>query len=775
MKIANIQTFNNKIYFKGNKTTDNVIYTPKKEDKDTVVLKNKKEPTKFFQEVIDFVECLFLKDTITYSSSKNKKIKVLTESEVPLKDAVEIANLKKKEFEQAMEILMLGADPDVVKSSATLTEEQAEQAKALLHLGITNKNLIHLASLSKADFDEAMQLYQDGLDEDSLVFYSRSNDAQKTETIKLLEQGELPQKAVIIPQLSFYSELLKQFNEFFDREFSQKTAFNIVTGQTDENTYPDLIERGIDEEFILSLEDLSEEEKQRYDELKALNVNYFLYPEFKELSDSEYKEVIKLLKMGVLPDYAKNIYEIENNIVKNKKYDSYLKKGYKRNSAFSVATLPEDEEKIFKKFLIKHPQIEKYLKEDYFIGITSLQQQKCDELTLSKVIYDNDKRIVICNTLNSKNKFKQYRIEIDKEKNISASIKAGNKSIYAKAEKDGTISEITEYLKDKTGAVTGVLHSKKSNDLIGVMETTYYDIDDFICDNDTNNINQNIENSVKAKGTEISKVTKNSDGSIEYREKHTIRGYTTQRYFKKNQNNTEREYNYKITDIDGKEVMSINNYWKQNPNNTVTNIINGNEYLIEFDDKRKEITITHEDKEEIIPLNHKLAKYPKETLWQIAKTLDVDSLLEIDKNINNWNYCQSMDSSYMNYFKSLYSGKNLNVITHEIGHIKEKRIKENPNYTDLKKSYLKEMKSFENNNTIFEQDLIEYFSQRADVKDAIGIDELIAEANMIFNSYGTEHFNPSLTIRSQIIAKNFPETLSKIAEITGRNSKEPLI
>ena len=85
------------------------------------------------------------------------------------------------------------------------------------------------------------------------------------------------------------------------------------------------------------------------------------------------------------------------------------------------------------------------------------------------------------------------------------------------------------------------------------------------------------------------------------------------------------------------------------------------------------------------------------------------------------------------------------------------------------------MKFFEANNTLVEQDLIEYFSPRAEESESIGIDELIAEANMIFNSYGNISNERSLKIRSQILVKNFPETLAKIAEYTGKNSKEPLI
>ena len=46
---------------------------------------------------------------------------------------------------------------------------------------------------------------------------------------------------------------------------------------------------------------------------------------------------------------------------------------------------------------------------------------------------------------------------------------------------------------------------------------------------------------------------------------------------------------------------------------------------------------------------------------------------------------------------------------------------------------------------------------------------------MLLNTFGHRTDMRTLGIRSQILAKNFPETIAKIAEITGKNSKEPLV
>ena len=776
MEIAKIQQFyNNKITFKSNKNSDNVIYSPKKEDKDTVILQKKKEPPKFLEEIKDFIECLFLKDTITYGSSRRKKTKVLTESDIPYYDAKAISKFKKKEFEQAMELLQLGLDEDVVRRCQNLTEEQFEQAKKLLEKEITNENLLHLAKLPPNKFNEILQLYDDGLDDKSLIFYSQSGEYQKAETKKLLAQGEIPQKAVIFPKFSFDEERKTFFNDLFNKGISQETAFELALKDNLHERFNELIEEGTEEAYILDIAQLSDKEKRKYNELKRLGIEYYNLPELSELDQKSYDKVKHLMKKGVLADYARAIFEIENGIVKNKKYEKYRNKGYGRNSAFALSLMKKDEEKIIQNFLKEQPQIEEYFKKNYDISVLGLQQQDTNEITFTKEYYKNGTTIITIDTLNSNKELRQYRSEKYQDGSISTSIKSGNKSIIIKREKNKTISEIIEFLKDKTGAVTGVLHSKKSNDLVGVMNTTYYDINDFICDNNPDNINQDIENSVKTKGTEISKTTKNPDGSIEYNEKQTTRGYTTQRHFKKNSTNTEKEYTYKITDINGNELVSINNYWKQNPNNTVTNIINGNEYLLSFNENKKEITISYKDKTKTINLNNKLAKYPKETLWQIAKTLDVDSLLEIDEAIKKWKYCSDIDSTYERKTGTISIGENTNIISHEVGHIKKYKLEDNENFEKIKNSYLKEMKLFETNNTLVEQDLIEYFSPRAEVSESIGIDELIAEANMIFNSYGNISNERSLKIRSQILVRNFPETLAKIAEYTGKNSKEPLI
>lgn len=784
MKIAIIKQFNNnKINFKSNENFANITYPKKKSSSDIVEIKTKKQEPKFWEEIKDYIECLFLKDTITYGSSKKKKIKVLTESYVPEKDAIIISNLGKKGFENAMELLMNGAEPEIVARSADFSEEQIKQARTLLKKGTTDEDLIELSKLSSEDFKDIMQLSEDGLGSKTLVLYSQSTIEQKAETKKLLEQGETPEKAVILPKFSSNKEKENLFLELLDLNFSVENAYKYAEKIDLHDKIRELAYSGAEEDGIDDYIGLSEEEEKRNNELIQIGIARLGMPELAKLPQQDFDTVKNMILNGTLADIAKNIFEIETGKEKNPKYEHYIQKGYGKNGAFSMSQMEKEDIDTIKAFKKEQPIVEEYLKNNYDIVVTNLQKNNKKELTFTKEFYDNGTRVILVDTLNSDKELKKYRIEYYQDGTGISSTQTGNKSIFIKRDKKGVFSEITEFEKDKTGAVTGVIHSKLSKDLLGVMETTYYDIDDFISDNNPENIAKNISDAVKTKGKEISKVTKNPDGSIEYKEKHTTRGYTTERYFKKNANNTERNYSYRITYLNGNELINISNYWKKNPDNSVTNIINGNEYLIKFDDKRKEITISHKDREEIIPLNHKLAKYPKEKLWKIAKTLDVDSLLEIDKHIIDWKYCPDTEASLVKNTKTvktgeeqsnliITSGADKNIISHEIGHIKESRINKNKFLID---SYLKEMNIFEKYNTIVEQDLVDYFSPRAEILEAIGFNEMIAESNMLLNSYGCDSNQTSLKIRSQILARYFPDTIFKIAMFLDKASKEPLI
>lgn len=762
-----------KVNFSAKKSAENVVYSPKRTKTDIVELTTKKT-NELWQEIKEYFEAIFDRELITHSSSKRKKIRVLTEADIPHFYAKQIANYDKKDFEKVMELILLGVEPTCIEDIKELNEEQFAQAKDILqNREITDKDLINLSRLRGKNFKEAMELLDSGIDKECVVLHSRCTQKEKKDIKKLLEKGEKPQEAILLRKRPLQTEEKSFFKELIKTGLPIQNINSLIEQPNLHKKAIELFADGINEDLLEDFAKLSEEEERRNQELKSIGLDSVDIIELCTLPEEDYKKAKKLIEEDIHTNFILPIIHIEKGKNKNKEYEDLLKKGYGKNTAFSIYCLDSDEKEIFKNFLKKHSIVLNYLKNNYQITCLGLQQQNTDEITFTKEFYKNGAKIILTDTLNTNGELKQYRSEKYQDGTISTSIKAGQKSAFIKRDKNKTITSITEFLKDRKGSVYGVLHSERSKDLLGAFNTTYYDINDFICDTTPENINKDIKEATTNKGIELSKVTKKEDGAIEYNENTTNNGFKTNRLYKENK--TTKEYSYSITNESGEEVLSINTYWKKNEDGTVTNIINGNEYTINYDENKKEITIQHKDKKRKINLDNKLAKYPKERLWAIAKTLDVKTLIKIDEAVKKWQYCPDVDSSYTKNTKTLDSGDDKDIISHEIGHINAFDLRESADFEAVKECYLKEMKSFEERNTFIEQEIIEYFSPRAKNEESDGINEFIAESNLLFNSFGHQTDIRILGIRSQLLAKYFPETIARIAEVTGINSKAPLI
>lgn len=778
MKINNISHLYNKnsITFSQKQNTENVIYSSKKDKKDSYKSNSRNRNYSFWSDVKEFFEVLFDKEVITHSSSKRKKIRTLTEADVPFFYAKQIANMDRKDFEQVTDLIMLGMEPTCIEESKELDEEQYAQAKdILLYREITDKDLISLSRLKKEKFEEAIDLLDYGVEKECVVAYSNCTKKEKRDIKSLLDKGEKPKEAILLRKRPLQQDIKNFFIELMETGLPTPIVESLITQCDLHEKAKTLFNEGINEDLLEDFAKLTPEEEEKCKELREIGLDDIDVIELCTLPDEDYSRAKKLIEEDVHSNFVLPILYIENEENENKEYRNLLKKGFGKNSAFSISCFTPKEREIFKKFVKTQPIIRNYLKNNYEINCINLQQQEANEISFTKEFYRDGTKITLEDTLNSNGELKQYRNEKYKDGTILTSIKAGKKSALITRDKKKGITAITEYLKDRNGAVYGVLHSEKSKELSGAFNTTYYDINDFICDTNFENINANINTSTLSKGIELSKATQKEDGSIEYNENYTNNGFKTKRYYKENKNGTEKEYSYTITDKAGKEILSINNSWKKNPNNTVTNIINGNEYLIKYDDKEKEITIEGENGERTICLYKKLAKYPRERIWEIAKTLDVDTLIKIDEEVTKWKYCEDVNSGYTMFNRTLESGANTNVITHETGHINAYNLKNTSSFEEIKQSYLKEMNAFEEKNTYIEQEIIEYFSPRAENEESDGFSEFIAETNLLLHSFGNKSNLRTLSIRSQILAKNFPETIAKIAEATGKNSKRPLV
>ena len=91
----------------------------------------------------------------------------------------------------------------------------------------------------------------------------------------------------------------------------------------------------------------------------------------------------------------------------------------------------------------------------------------------------------------------------------------------------------------------------------------------------------------------------------------------------------------------------------------------------------------------------------------------------------------------------------------------------------IKMGYGMEMESVKISIPYNEQEYLQYFSPRAELMQADGYDELVAETNIILNTYGINY--KKFKTRAQFIAKYFPESIAKIAELTGKNSPKSLL
>ena len=121
----------------------------------------------------------------------------------------------------------------------------------------------------------------------------------------------------------------------------------------------------------------------------------------------------------------------------------------------------------------------------------------------------------------------------------------------------------------------------------------------------------------------------------------------------------------------------------------------------------------------------------------------------------------------------IYTGQNKSIIGHECGHLRTYENTDIEDNEELWKIYKKEMALYEKTMPVHEQKIIEYFSPQANLSNSIGLNEFIAETNSLLITYG--YNTDMLSDRSQFLVRYFPETISKTAELLGRNSKENII
>lgn len=709
-----------------------------------------------------------------------ERIKKLEELGVETLFAANIASLNDENYQKAMNLLKSGVNVEFIEDLAELKPQNYVQALILWKKGIFSSDLLSIANLDKNEFEKAVFLVKKGINSDCVAQFLGLNENEHSKAIELLKDGYPPVVAVHFCKLNKEQQETAQY--FLDKETDVEVASAIA--QFDEKKKAKCIEyaqMGIDLEFVSELSCLNKKQSEKVPELIALKVGDSNISDFAKMNNKDYKKAMEMLKKGVYSDYIAFIIDEEKKN-KNEEYKIYRGRNYSQTTAFSLALLSNQEIDALTRIIKKNPEIRQLFEDEYDVSLVDVQNDDTAEAILTKEVRTDDgTKIRLVKTFDEYSEKTESRTE-EYADNSTSSIMRGKTGIFkAKYDKNGEIRELIEYIQaPDTKDVIGVIHSKQSELLSGVFESTFYDISDFKVDLSSSfeAIDTDIENCVINKGQPISTVVQNPDGSITYTESFQKdemlidRSYTERKDI--NGKMIYSSYEYKIKNEDDEApVMDITREFKRNDDGSVDNVINGNKYHIEYDDKNKVVTISSGEKQRRLFAKNRLPYYSQDVLWNEIKNLQTDTLLDIFDRIKQWNYCIDSESVTNSYTRSFATGTNMSIILHELGHLlaeEEPSILDNENFVQ---TYGEEMQEFQDGIPYNEQEFVQYFSPRAGLMGANGDDEFVAETNVLLTTYGTTNYK--IKTRTQFLEKYFPRTISLVAELLGKNSRKNLL
>ena len=726
-------------------------------------------------------------DTISFCKKKKKtkntqykaRLAELKRRDINTIFAKRIASLPDSQYKRALDLLNKKVNAECVEELTMLEKEEYKQAQILADRGIYDFHLHSIASLDKTKFAKAIDLMDKGLDSDCVTLFVNLSDDEFKEAEKLLREGKPPFIAGHLSKLTKEEREIAQ--TFVDENADVEIACEIARYDEEKRKKClDLLNDGINSEFIIEIANLTIEQEKRIPELKKLKVGDSCLGEFAALGEEDYLKAIEMLKSSVYEDYIGYILDEENGRSTNKEYRKFREKGYSKTSSYALSLLTEEELAGLNKVKDKNPILKELFKDEYEISVVCLQNEDCCEVICTKQMRTpNGSKITLVRT------FDEYKVETttrteEYPNNSTASLMTGRSGTFrTKYDKFGEIREYTEFIQDnETNSVIGVIHSKLSPLLTGVYESTYYDISQFKTTTDTEVIDEDIENCVTGDGETISKVVKNNDGSVTYTESIEINDNLIDRLYSEKRNEKgeiiSSTYEYKIQKEDSKEpLMHISRSFIREDENNTTNTINGITYKIHFDNEKKIITISDGKNKKEINAREKLPYYSADILWNVAKGLQADTLITIFDNVNQWKYCADEDSISSTIERNISTGTNSGIIYHEAGHIIANNNSALFEDEDIAQTYGTEMESFKISIPYNEQEYIQYFSPRAGLMDSYGIDEFIAETNLLLSTYGST--DKRTKTRTQFLAKYFPNTIAKIAQTIDKNSRESIL
>ena len=710
----------------------------------------------------------------------DERIKELQEYEVEHEDAEEFAKLDLNRYKDVISLLQNGITPIGIKKVLKLKEQQYKQAVDSISLGISSSDIFYMAELKKERYKTAKKLRQQGLNPDYLRIFTSISEKEREKALSISKRGYPPNISVIMSKLNNKQRLLFQY--LIKKGIIIDLAFEISKLPKRKRIYcTELINNGICAEDAIRIAQLNKKSSKRAKKLLLQNIDTEVIADLAQLKKQELTRAIELYNQGVNPEYITDIILTENGIFEDGGFSDLLKKGYGLSCAMSISLLLSSELDKLIELTKKYPEIKDLYKQDYVVDIVS--DQLTDEpegIFTKKMRLKDGSSITLVKTFSMSGIQTKSRTEKYPDNSTSSMMTNGNRVIRVKRDELGQIKESLHIMFDEnTPKVTGAIYSQASDILPGGYDTQEFTIDEFRQDSsdDIHAMDFDINMITTKEGKTLSKAVKNPDGSISYFEDFETNGYQISRNYKEkkqsNANIDESEYSFKINDENGNSVLNIQRYTKKNNDGTVTNIINGIRYTISFDEKRKTIKITDGQKTKSLDFKNRLPVISRKDIWELLKNQPVDTLLTLDKNIKEFCFCSDLDSQAELKNKILSVSKNFSIISHETGHIKDKEIANISDNQKLIETYDDEMIAFISSFPYSEQEYTMYFSQRAELTNSIGIDEFIAETNMLLTTYGTDI--KSLKTRAQFLVRYFPKTITLVAELLGKTSTKSLL
>ena len=238
-----------------------------------------------------------------------------------------------------------------------------------------------------------------------------------------------------------------------------------------------------------------------------------------------------------------------------------------------------------------------------------------------------------------------------------------------------------------------------------------------------------------------------------------------------------RIVDYKITNKDGKILMSNSQSFEVVNENHFISAKNGYKYEITTDDKKLTVKDIHHDKETSIDFK-KTCKGDRKELINLLKKVPGEELFETVDSIKKLTGKKNVLDSYFNpVTKNINMGDDLFVFLHELGHAKDAQNQKGfmnklvgsgrmfTNNEDIQKTFFKERETFNKYHSDEEREHISYFTQaKGHYQGELGgLAEVVAETNAVTNTF-TDSKVSCLGQRAQYLQQHFPETIAKIRD-----------